>query len=446
MITNTGKNIIGKYLLGQAPAFASYIALGCGSKPLLTGNPYGDYSNKTSLDFEMLRVPISSRGFVNEDGVSKLVLTAELPSEERYEISEIGIFSAGSNSAAGAYDSKTVLAFTQTENWQHHTNLATTAINAITEALDSPNDNNIIATENIVFQTNADNSIFYKTTRAERYERCRFLNNVIVINGSDANLTKSVSLTNVSGNGTLITYTTLKDHNLSIGDTVTVTGVNPVNYNISSSVSTVPSPTTFTLLSDQIGSYVSGGSTTVKHFYIENGSNHIHLAGTLLDFDKNSPIDELKLAFSIINKDGTSSASPDNARVLVEFASSDQVDGEYARFEADIVKGTGEGQYDLNNNRYCLVTKQLQELYTSPNFTWNSVSVIKVYASTFVSNTISDDFYIALDAMRLENVATTNPLYGLTGYSVIKNTDSTTIIKSPNTTSFVEFRFSIGVS
>jgi hypothetical protein len=446
MITNTGKNIIGKYLLGQAPAFASYIALGCGSKPLLTGTPYGDYSNKTSLDFEMLRVPISSRGFVNEDGVSKLVLTAELPSEERYEISEIGIFSAGSNSAAGAYDSKTVLAFTQTENWQHHTNLATTAINTITEALDSPNDDNIIATENIVFQTNADNSIFYKTTRAERYERCRFLNNVIVINGSDANLTKSVSLTNVSGNGTLITYTTLKDHNLSIGDTVTVTGVNPVNYNISGSVSTVPSPTTFTLLSNQIGSYVSGGSTTVKHFYIENGSNHIHLAGTLLDFDKNSPIDELKLAFSIINKDGTSSASPDNARVLVEFASSDQIDGEYARFEADIVKGTGEGQYDLNNNRYCLVTKQLQELYTSPNFTWNSVSVIKVYASTFVSNTISDDFYIALDAMRLENVATTNPLYGLTGYSVIKNTDSTTIIKSPNTTSFVEFRFSIGVS
>jgi hypothetical protein len=446
MITNTGKNIIGKYLLGQAPAFASYIALGCGSKPLLTGNPYGDYSNKTSLDFEMLRVPISSRGFVNEDGVSKLVLTAELPSEERYEISEIGIFSAGSNSAAGAYDSKTVLAFTQTENWQHHTNLATTAIDTITEALDSPNDDNIIATENIVFQTNADNSIFYKTTRAERYERCRFLNNIILINGSDANLTKSVSLTNVSGNGTLITYTTSKDHNLSVGDTVTVTGVNPVNYNISGSVSTVPSPTTFTLLSDQIGSYVSGGSTTVKHFYIENGSNHIHLAGTLLDFDKNSPIDELKLVFSIINKDGTSSASPDNARVLVEFASSDQVDGEYARFEADIVKGTGEGQYDLNNNRYCLVTKQLQELYTSPNFTWNSVSVIKVYASTFVSNTISDDFYIALDAMRLENVATTNPLYGLTGYSVIKNTDSTTIIKSPNTTSFVEFRFSIGVS
>ena len=446
MITNTGKNIIGKYLLGQAPSFASYIAVGCGSKPLLSTDPYGDYSDNTSLDFEMFRVPVSSRGFVNEGGISKLVLTAELPTEERYEISEIGIFSAGSNSAAGSYDSKTILAFTQTENWQHHTSTATSSIPTITEALDSPDDDNNIATTDAVFQTNADNSIFYKETRAERYERCRFLNNVIVINGADSNLTKSVSLTNVVGNGTIITYTTSKDHNLSVGDSVTVTGVNPVNYNITGTVNTITSPTAFTLLSNQIGSYVSGGSTTVTHFYIESGSNHIHLTGALVDFSKNSPIDELKLAFSVLNKEGTSGAAPDTVRVLVEFSSSDTTEGEYARFEANIVKGTGPGQYDLTNNRYCLVTKQLQELYTTANFTWNSVSVIKIYASAFVGSTLSDNFYVALDAMRLENIGTTNTLYGLTGYSVIKNNDAVTIIKSPNTTSYIEFRFSIGVT
>ena len=445
MITDTGKNIIGKYLLGQAPAFASYIAVGCGSKPLLTADPYGDYSEKTSLDFEMFRVPISSRGFVNEEGISKLVLTAELPTEERYEISEIGIFSAGSNSAAGSYESKTVLAFTQTENWQYHTSLATTAIETITTPLDEEDDS-IISTESSVFQTNADNSIFYKTDRAERYERCRFLNNIILINGSDANLTKSVSLTTVSGNGTAITYTTSKEHNLTVGDTVTITGVNPVNYNITGAVATVPSPTTFTLLSNQIGTYVSGGSSTVEHFYIESGSNHIHLSGTKVNFNQNSPADELKLAFSVVNKEGSSAASPDIVRVLVEFASSDSEDGEYARFEANIVKGTNPGQYDLTNNRYCLITKQLQQLYTTPNFSWDSVNIIKIYASAFVSNTLSDDFYIALDAMRLENVATTNPIYGLTGYSVIKNTDSTTVIKVPNSTNYVEFRFSIGVT
>jgi hypothetical protein len=448
MITNTGKNIIAKYLLGQAPAFASYIAVGCGPKPLSAIEEYGDYSEKKSLDFEMFRVPISSRGFVNEDGVSKLVLTAELPTEERYEISEIGIYSAGINSAAGSYDSKTILAFSETENWQHHTSTTTTSIGLpIVEALDAPLNNNIIATTSPVFQTNADNSIFYKESRANIYERSRFLNNMVMISGNDANLTKDVSITTASGNGTRIEYTTSKSHNLKIGDTVTVTGVNPVNYNITGAVSSIPSLTKFTLLSDQIGTYISGGSTTVTHFYIESGSNHIHLTGTQVDFSKNSPGDELKLAFSVINKDGTSSSSPDKVRVLVEFSSSDTTDsGEHARFEADMINGTGEGEYDLDSNRYHVITKQLQQLYTTPGFNWNAVSIVKVYVTTLVADVISEDYYVALDAMRLENVSTVNALYGLTGYSVIKNTDQITIVKSPNTANYVEFRFAIGVS
>ena len=53
MITNTGKTIIAKYLLGQAPAYASYLAIGCGATPLTTGDPLGNYSAKTNLDFEM---------------------------------------------------------------------------------------------------------------------------------------------------------------------------------------------------------------------------------------------------------------------------------------------------------------------------------------------------------------------------------------------------------
>ena len=63
-----------------------------------------------------------------------------------------------------------------------------------------------------------------------------------------------------------------------------------------------------------------------------------------------------------------------------------------------------------------------------------------------VDNIPSSDYYVALDAMRLENIATVNPLYGLTGYSVIKNTDATTVIKSPNTSNYIEFRFAIGLS
>jgi hypothetical protein len=378
MITNNGKTIIGKYMLGQAPAYASYIAIGCGPTPLDIADTPGDFSTKESLDFEMFRVPISSRGFVNEAGINKIVLTAELPTEERYEISEVGVFSAGSNPSAGAYDSKNIFAFTNTENWQYHTASSAVAIPTISSPLDDPEDDNIIATNNAVFQSNADNSIFYKPTRVNRYERCRFLNNIIFIKGNDSNLT-----------------------------------------------------------------------TSAGHFVINSVSNHIHLTGANVDFTKNSPIDELRLAFSLVNKNGDSGLIPDTVRILVDFASTDAGSGEFARFELEINHGTSgnpELVQDFSTNRYFVVSKQLQELYTSANFTWDAVTVVKIYACVIDNGTPSGDYYVALDALRLENVATINPLYGLTGYSIIKADGAETIIKSPNTSNYIEFRFSIGVT
>ena len=385
MITNTGKTIIGKYMLGQAPAYASFLAVGCGPTPLETGDVADNFATKENLDFEMFRVPISSRGFVNEDGINKIVLTAELPTEERYEISEVGLYSAGSNPSAGAYDSKTVFAFTNGENWQHHTVSAATAIDTVTAPLDDPEDDNVIAVADAVFQTNADNAIFYKSSRANRYERSRFLNYVILIQGDDSDLTVS-----------------------------------------------------------------EDSGPTLDHFVIEEGSNHIHLTGASIDFTRNSPIDELRLAFSLISKNGNSSAIPETVRILVDFSSTDATTGEFARFEAELNHGSSgnleNSIADFETNRYFVISKQLQELYTSANFTWDAVTVVKIYACVIDSGVPSENYYIALDAMRLENIATVNPLYGLTGYSIIKNDNAETIVKSPNTSNYVEFRFSIGVT
>jgi len=385
MITNKGKSIIGKYMLGQAPAYASYLAVGCGPTPLQTEDVADNFATKENLDFEMFRVPISSRGFVNENGIDKIVLTAELPTEERYEITEVGLYSAGSNPSAGAQDSKTVFAFTQGENWEYHTASASIAIPVISAPLDANNDDiiNATGTANGVFQTNADNSIFYNTDRVDRYERPRFLNNTILMQGDDSDL--------------------------SIG---------------------------------------GGGSGGVDHFVVDSG-NHIHLTSPNVDFSQNSPLDELRFAFSLVNRDGTSAANPDTVRILIDFAATDSNNpSTYARFEINIEDGVD--GYDFATNRYFVVSKQLQELYKSQNFTWNAVTVVKIYVSIFDSGSgiyfPTSDYYIALDALRLENVATVNPLYGLTGYSVIKNDNATTIIKSPNTNNYVEFRFSIGVT
>jgi len=380
MITNTGKNIIGKYMLGQAPAYASYIAIGCGAQPLETSQSYGDYSDKANLDFEMFRVPISSRGFIDEGGISKIVLTAELPTEERYEITEVGLFSASSNPLAGSYDSKTIFAFTINEDWQNHiANSSAVSINKYVQPLDEPAGDNVIAISDSVFQTNAENSIFFNVNRNSRYERCRFLNNTILVRGD---------------------YSSLSFQPIEGGD---------------------------------------------EHIEIGETSNHIHLNSPNVDFTKNSPKDELRLSLSVINKDETSNP-PDSVIVLVDFASTETETSEFARFEVELVNGTNPGEYNFGSNRYHVITKKIEELYMSTNFTWDSVTVAKIYVSVIVDEEPSDNYYVGLDALRLENVSSINPLYGMTGYTVVKNDNAETIAKGANTSNYVEFRFSIGVT
>jgi hypothetical protein len=512
MITNTGKSIIAKYLIGTAPAYASYIALGCGAKPRpsisqITGAssvsttvtcastsglwigalcyqvtsgtgsiPEGTtvtailsttqftLSNaptialsastvlievnpsKQVLDFEMFRVPIASRGYVNDNGINKIVLTGELPTEERYEITEIGIFSAGANADAGSYDSKTITAFADTENWQFVDGLTVTNPTLITTSLVDVS--NVITTGANSIQTTANNAAFSNTTRAARYETCRYFNNILMLRGNTSNISS-------------------------------------------------------------LGTIITSGSITPKI---------LQLTGQGVDLTKNSTSDLLKVAFSLINKDGSSPLVPDSARVILEFANSDST--QYARMFAEVNNST----YNFASNRYFTISKRLDELsyYTSDPtnpFSWNNVSVIKVYASTSriltinnkeastsyvtlttfsphnlvagdvvyvdgidsrcnglftiydtpspntfryynpgttlgstaVSPTVNIEsyvstYFIALDAIRIDNISTVNPLYGMTGYSIIQNDSATSIVKASNTNNYVEFRYILDVT
>jgi len=328
----------------------------------------------------MFRVPIISKGFVNEDDLVKIVLTAELPTEERYEITEVGIFSAGSDPSVGADDSRSLYSFSQNEGWEYHTSSGVTEITSVLTPLDSDNNDSIITVTSPVFFTNADNRTFIQNqTRILRNERCRFLNNMIVVSGDSATLEKT--------DGVLIP---------------------------------------------------------------DAGSNHIHLTDASINLNRHAPSDELKVAFSVINKNGEVDEHPDNVRLLIEFASSDSPQqGEYAALSIEVdntgFDGSGDFEVDFSTNRYVVSTKQLQELFYTGGFNWEAVSVIRVYASVYKDDEVSSDFYVCLDAMRIENTSVNNPLYGLTGYSVIKNNDALPIMKLPNTSNFIEFRLALGV-
>jgi hypothetical protein len=376
MITEFGKGIIGKYLIGQAPAYASYIAIGCGPTPTEPNSPDVDYSAKKTLDLEMFRVPVISRGYVNDNGINKVVLTAELPTEDRYEISEIGLYSAGSNPSASVNDSRTIFAFDDSKEWVVGSGTEIPTISTPLDAGDAGVDDlgtDEISVTHPVFKTNADNRAFANVNRVARYERCRFLNRMLIVRGNHSTL-----------------------------GVVTTNSVNHLN------------PT---------------------------GGSYISLSGESLNFTQNAPTDELKLAFSVINKNPSPSFFPDKVRILIDFSSSATFGAEeWARFEVIL------DNYDFEANRYIVITKQLQDLYKSaPGFSWNSVDNVRIYTSVLKADAPSSDFYVAYDALRLENKNESNPLYGMTGYTVIKNTNAKTIVKQANKTSYVEFRFAMDV-
>jgi hypothetical protein len=447
MITNTGKNILAKYLIGQTSSYASHIAVGCGADPLDVGDQFENYTNKKTLDFEMFRIPITSRGYVNVDNVPYVVFTGELPSTERYEISEVGIYSAGSNPSAGRFDSKTLLAFTRNELWEYHGIGEAVAIPTVEARLDSQQDN-IIDVPFESFQTGAENITFSEyLDRVNRKERARFLSNSIFMRGNEANIISDIPITGASGDGESVTYTTTIDHQLIVGERVTISSVNPSSFNAIDAIVTASdrSSNTFSILSDNEDSFISGGLVTPKHLTLVSG-NHIHLTGVNFNLDNNAAGDELKLAFSIVNKTGAPKNSPGSAvsepskvRIIVEFASSEEITAQFARFEVDL------DESDFDDTRYVVVTKKLEELYKTSAFSWGGVSIVKVFPSVFFGSSPSSNFYVCLDAMRLENVSTQNPLYGLTGYSVIKNQDARPIVKQPNSSNFVEFRFAFDI-
>lgn len=369
MITDKGKSILAKYLIGQSPAYASHIAVGCGATPIdslsgsFTNEQKLEFAAKTSLDFEMFRVPIISRGYVVEDGVSKIVFTAELPTEERYEISEIGVYSAGSNPTANTTDSKIMLKFSDTEGWMDHGD----TVQALgTSALDGT-----------TFVSKANNPILLQIDRVARYEQPRFLNSIIGIRGDYSDLSET-------------------------------------------------------------GGVISATSTATPH---------IHLTGTSFDITKNSPSDQVVLAFSVA--DGIVGPSPGETikkiLVRVEFLSleADSVANRNATFDV-VLENDLANSFD--NNRYFVVAKNISDIYQAPNFSWSDVSVVRVFATVINSNDDpSPRYYVNLDGLRLENLSSENPLYGLVGYSVVKSDYAKTVIKEPNTKNFIEFRFALDV-
>jgi hypothetical protein len=85
-------------------------------------------------------------------------------------------------------------------------------------------------------------------------------------------------------------------------------------------------------------------------------------------------------------------------------------------------------------------------LVKTNNFDWSQVYSVQVYASVQDgSNNTLPDYSIILDAIRFDNVSNNNPLYGLTAYTVVKNSSAMPLIKNLNSSNLIEFRIPLGI-
>jgi hypothetical protein len=394
MITTNGKNIVAKYLLNQAPEFASHIAVGVGGQAYPTSSSATFSASVQSLEFEVARVPILSKGLLKEDGQEKIVFKAELPIEQRYQITELGLYPAATNAVAGNFDSRIISTFSNSEPWSYSNNLNDSgtvlyigpvqidSVNIGDLGINNLDDNGNPIWKDFVF-INSNSPFFEYSDRINRGEPPRYLSRSLSVSGS----TSVVS--GVSASSSLI--------------------------NTSSSAS----------------------------YYIENNSISLNLG-------KNLPTDQIKLAFSVVSlaRDGVAAQAPDNVKIRLEFLNNSGVSTSRAYVnialqDIDLV----DPEKSLDNSRYQVVTRSLSDFTTTENFSWSSVNGVRIYTSIHDDyNAVTGEHFVFYDGLRFENISSYNPLYSLVAAEYIKTLDQNPILKRENSTSYIEYRFGIGVS
>ena len=342
MITNLGVELISKYLLGTVPSFASYISYGCGANS--NDEPSG---LEKSMAFEMIRVPISSRSLLVEDGLNKICFVGEMPLQDRYKVTEIGLWSDGSDLLANQAQSRVLFSFSQNENWQKTGSPRT--IKFYNENIGTEGGETINVPEQI-FIMNSNNGVMNATQRGA--QGARFLLRTIMMRG--------------------------------------------------------------------------------------DAQESIFLDGQSVNLVENSPKDIIKVAYAVIPKSfgplETWGTGPDVSITLTFKRDASAVVEEGQPLPPGVATCT----FTQNNTKeYNVASIEIGSIDTAENFSWADVRWTEIKVS------ITDNpgnYYIAVDAIRIDNVTTNNPLYVMTGYQTI----NPMIDKAAGANAYTDFRFAVG--
>lgn len=383
MITNKGKGLIARSLAGQMASPFSYIAMGVGPQPTVVQAEPASFKNKTSLDFEAFRVPVSGASLVYEGGLTKVALTATLPSAQRYEFSEVGIYSSEFNSLLTTEAPRMLYTFSSNEGWKYHTGTSVTDIAYVGSVTTNAFDIDAVPGSALAVFLSADDSLFFTPNR--KNQNVRVYQDSLLVAGSLSTIA--------------IDVTPPIDAEWALGgDHLHVTSI-PIN-----------------LSKAREDDEIKIAFAVLNKTYSEIATH---------------PADEVRIV--VVFKDSDDSSMYAKMQVQV----TDAVTGVANQVPEDT---------DFENNGYYVVKTPIRDLVTSPTFSWENVTVAQIHVEvTPAATKTADDYYVAIDAIRFDSNNDNNPAYGLAAYSVVQNASASTELKNAQTESQLEYKIVLEV-
>ena len=469
MITNKGVELMGKYIAGQLPIFASHVAIGCGPTALTSRTEFGNYENKDSLDLEMTRLPITSRTLetvktnivsitdVSYEGESitytadnsyyvgqKITISGVTP--EAYNLVDVEVESAdfdfftisGSNLTSTPPSSSGGTTGTAFDYGYH-----------VVHTAEAPESDRYAITEIGIYPAEKSN--------ISGSEDSRFLN---AFDYSEPWLLHLPSTSPSQLPETMNFYTerldSAEDGVISVVDKAFFSDSQNVIFSSEERLNRQEQPRYLSetlIVSGDLSGFAYNSGTGK---YDVTGHDHVQIDNLDLSFIDNASVslDELRVAFSILSKDAASvySPTPSNVKILIEISDSDD-DGitEVVNWaQIAIIGDTGsniESAID-SGNRYVVSKTKIKDIKKSAGFTWASAKKMRIYVDI---DSEGSDYLIAFDAIKFENLSAIDSQYGLAGYTVLVSPSATNpgysrpIIKQANGISFIEFRFALDI-
>lgn len=432
------------------------------STPTTPGTATRNFLYRDQMGFEMFRVPIVSRGIVNEDSLTKVVFTAELPNLEQYGMTEIGIYPSGSNPTASTIDSRVLFNFSDTESWEYHSDVVEKPVSYVSGAGYAANGTMNITNDNFVL-INSYDPIFDTYYRKTSKEQPRFESKTLMLRGNTSAINTSPATYSIYENDSLpenqshIHHTNMSfsfdknsaDDILKLAFSVITDSTSSTQYSEIGGLNIIVQFADSETLgsSEYANMQFSLNSTDLKannantQYYVVQRS--LSELKTTANFQWSS-VNTVKIfasAFANVGTNVSASVLTSNVATITTSTAHGLVAG---------------NKIEIDNRTGYSGVYQVATIVNTTAFTY-STTATNIASNTTDGGTVAKllgNHWIALDGLRFENIssAAANPLYGLTGYSLLAETSTSSngasitnypVIKQRNTNNFIEFKFAV---